>query len=52
LRWAAAEALMRAASITLVHVIAPVVVTWPVRYLQSSYEESQEDTPNTSSNGH
>jgi nucleotide-binding universal stress UspA family protein len=43
LRWAAAEALMRAASITLVHVIAPVVVTWPVRYLQSSYEESQED---------
>jgi nucleotide-binding universal stress UspA family protein len=43
LRWAAAEAVMRAAPVTLVHVIAPVVVTWPVRYLQSSYDQSQED---------
>jgi nucleotide-binding universal stress UspA family protein len=43
LRWAADEAVMRHVSITLMHVIAPVVVTWPVRYLQSSYNEWQED---------
>jgi nucleotide-binding universal stress UspA family protein len=43
LRWAAAEAVMRAAPVTLVHVIAPVVVTWPVGYLQASYDQSQED---------
>jgi nucleotide-binding universal stress UspA family protein len=34
---------MRAAPVTLVHVIAPVVVTWPVGYLQASYDQSQED---------
>ncbi|WP_123024464.1 universal stress protein [Mycolicibacterium stellerae] len=41
-RWAADEAVTRHAQITLMHIIAPVVVTWPVRYLQSSYTEWQE----------
>ncbi len=42
-RWAAAEAVMRDAPVTLMHVIAPIVVTWPVKYLEASYAEWQED---------
>ncbi|WP_123024418.1 universal stress protein [Mycolicibacterium stellerae] len=42
-RWAAREAVMREADVTLVHVVAPVVVTWPVGYLRSSFAESQEE---------
>lgn len=42
-RWATAEAVLRGLPITLMHVIAPIVVTWPVRYLESSYVEWQED---------
>jgi nucleotide-binding universal stress UspA family protein len=42
-RWAAREALLRGADVTMVHVIAPVVVTWPVGYLRSSYAEWQEE---------
>jgi nucleotide-binding universal stress UspA family protein len=42
-RWAAREALLRKADITLVHVVAPVVVTWPVGYLRASYAEWQEE---------
>jgi len=42
-RWAAREAVMRDESVTLMHVIAPVVVSWPVGYLQSSYDEWQEE---------
>lgn len=42
-RWAAAEATLHGSHITLVHVVVPVVVTWPVRYLQASYGQWQED---------
>ena len=42
-RWAAREAVMRDADVTLMHVIAPVVVGWPARYLQASFNESQEE---------
>ena len=42
-RWAASEALLREADVTLVHVVAPVVVTWPVGYLRASYAEWQEE---------
>ena len=42
-RWAAREALLREADVTLVHVVAPVVVTWPVGYLRASYAEWQEE---------
>ena len=42
-RWASAEAAMRHAPVTLMHVIAPVVATWPVRNLQASYDRWQED---------
>src|SRR5689334_20079098 len=41
-RWAAREAVMRDADVTLMHIIAPIVVGWPVRYLQASFNESQE----------
>ncbi len=42
-RWAAGEAILRDAPITLMHVIAPIVVSWPIDYLEVSYEEWQED---------
>jgi len=42
-RWAADEAVIRDLPLTLMHIIAPVVVTWPVRYLAASYAASQED---------
>jgi nucleotide-binding universal stress UspA family protein len=42
-RWAAREAVMRHASITLMHGIAPVVVSWPVASLQGSFNEWQEE---------
>ncbi len=42
-RWAAREALLREADVTLVHVVAPVVVTWPVGYLRASFAEWQEE---------
>lgn len=41
-RWAAGEAVMRELPVTLMHVIAPVVVSWPVRNLEASYVEWQE----------
>ena len=40
--WTAREAVMRDAGVTLMHVIAPVIVGWPARYLQASFNESQE----------
>jgi nucleotide-binding universal stress UspA family protein len=43
LRWAIADAASRDTPLTLMHVIAPVVVTWPVRNLQGSYNRWQED---------
>jgi nucleotide-binding universal stress UspA family protein len=42
-RWAAREAEMRNADVTLMHVIAPVEVSWPVRYLQASFDKWQEE---------
>jgi nucleotide-binding universal stress UspA family protein len=42
-RWAAGEAVLRGLPITLMHVIPPIVVSWPARYLESSYVEWQEE---------
>ncbi|OBG20383.1 universal stress protein, partial [Mycolicibacterium celeriflavum] len=42
IRWATGEALMRDQPITLLYAIAPVVVTWPVAYLEATYANSQE----------
>lgn len=42
IRWATHEALMRDQPIRLLHAIAPVVVTWPVAYLETSYVDSME----------
>lgn len=42
-RWAAREAVMRETAMTLVHGIAPVVVSWPVASLQGSFTEWQEE---------
>ncbi|HEX9831679.1 MAG TPA: universal stress protein [Mycobacterium sp.] len=41
-RWASTEAIMRKRPLTLMHAIPPVVVSWPVAYLESSFAESQE----------
>ena len=38
-----AKPYLREADVTLVHVVAPVVVTWPVGYLRASYAEWQEE---------
>lgn len=40
--WAGREAVMRHVPVTLMHAIVPVVVTWPVRYLEADYRRSQE----------
>ncbi len=42
-RWATDEAILHDAPITLAHVVVPVVVSWPVRYLQAEFNRSQED---------
>ena len=42
-RWAAKEATIRDVPITLIHVIAPVVVNWPVGSLQASCTGWQEE---------
>jgi nucleotide-binding universal stress UspA family protein len=42
-RWAAYEAELRRLPITLVHVVVPVVTSWPVRSLQAEFNEWQED---------
>jgi nucleotide-binding universal stress UspA family protein len=42
-RWATREAVLRDAPLTLVHVVTPVVVSWPVASLQGSYNEWQEE---------
>jgi nucleotide-binding universal stress UspA family protein len=42
-RWAAHEAAMRHAPITLMHVVVPVVTSWPVPSLQAEFNEWQED---------
>ena len=42
-RWAAREAELRDLPITMVHVVVPVVTSWPVRSLQAEFNEWQED---------
>ena len=42
-RFAGQEAVLRDLPITVMHVIAPIVVSWPVRYLESGYTEWQEE---------
>jgi nucleotide-binding universal stress UspA family protein len=41
-RWATTEAIMRERPLTLMHAIPPIVVSWPVAYLETSFVESQE----------
>jgi nucleotide-binding universal stress UspA family protein len=41
IRWATNEAIMRDQQITLMHAVAPVMVSWPVAYRQASFTESQ-----------
>jgi nucleotide-binding universal stress UspA family protein len=41
IRWAAGEAMLRAAPITLVHVVAPLVVPWPVGRIEGNITERQ-----------
>jgi nucleotide-binding universal stress UspA family protein len=43
IRWGAAEAVMRDAPVTLMHVVAPVVVSWPVMPVAASIPEWQEE---------
>lgn len=42
-RWAADEALLRREPVTLIHVVAPIVVTWPIESVEYSYAQWQED---------
>ncbi|MBI5340989.1 nucleotide-binding universal stress UspA family protein [Mycobacterium sp. BK558] len=42
-RWAADEALLRREPVTLMHVVAPIVVTWPIDNVEYSYAQWQED---------
>ncbi|MGV0853256.1 universal stress protein [Mycolicibacterium phlei] len=42
IRWATREAILREQPVKLLHAIPPVVVTWPVAYLEASYLEAQE----------
>lgn len=42
-RWAAEEAALRDSRVTLMHVVAPIKVSWPIDYLEVSYAEWQED---------
>jgi nucleotide-binding universal stress UspA family protein len=41
IRWAAGEAVLRAAPITLVHIVAPLVVAWPVGRIEGNVTERQ-----------
>ena len=42
-RWAAREAAMHDAPVTLMHVVAPIVANWAVRSLEASFTEWQEE---------
>ncbi|MFN6545088.1 universal stress protein [Mycolicibacterium nivoides] len=42
-RWAAREAVLRETPVTLMHVIAPAVVSWPVAAVEGSITEWRED---------
>ncbi|VEG56558.1 UspA domain-containing protein [Mycolicibacterium aurum] len=43
LRWATEEAVLRQCPITLMHVVAPIVVTWPIESVVMSFTEWQEE---------
>ncbi|MGE2730025.1 universal stress protein [Mycolicibacterium vaccae] len=43
LRWAAREAALENRRVTLMHVVAPIVVTWPIDAIAANYYEWQED---------
>lgn len=43
-RWAAQEAVLRDLPLTLMHVVTPVIVGWPMGPVQASIAEWQEDT--------
>ena len=49
-RWAAREAAMRDAPVTLMHVVAPVVASWPVAPLQGASPSGRRKTRSTSLN--
>ncbi len=42
-RWATDEAVLHNAPLTLAHVVVPVVTSWPVRSLQTEFNQWQED---------
>ncbi|HTI76332.1 MAG TPA: universal stress protein [Mycobacterium sp.] len=42
-RWAVREAELRDSSVTLAHVVVPVVTSWPVRSFQAEFNAWQED---------
>ena len=43
IRWAGRDAEMRGVPITLMHVVVPVMVSWPVGALQGSFSQWQEE---------
>lgn len=42
-RWAAQEAVLRRRPVTLMHVVSPIVVTWPIEPVITDFYEWQED---------
>lgn len=42
-RWAAQEAVLRRRPVTLLHVVSPIVVTWPIEPVVTGFYEWQED---------
>ena len=46
-RWAAREAVLRNRPVTLIHVVAPVVVTWPIDGVMTDFYDWQEDNART-----
>jgi nucleotide-binding universal stress UspA family protein len=42
IRWATQEAISRDLPLTVMHVVPRIVVSWPARYLQESFDESQQ----------
>ncbi len=43
LRWAACDAVLRKSSVTVMHVVEPVIVNWPIPPLQGTITEWQQD---------
>jgi nucleotide-binding universal stress UspA family protein len=46
-RWAAREAVLRDAPVTLAHVVMPVVVSWPVASLREATTSGRRRTRST-----